>query len=190
MEFEAKAPGVRRLFFALWPPQALQHELFQLAGRVLGAADGRRIVMENIHLTLAFLGAVEEDRRACCERAAAAVRGVPFSLRLERVGCFRRTGVLWAGPAQTPPPLIALVDALGAALAACGYVPEQRVFRPHLTLVRKVRCPPHESACPALDWAVKEFVLVESRPAPDGAYYQVLERFALEGKAKRGMRYD
>jgi 2'-5' RNA ligase len=168
----ADAGPMRRLFFALWPPAELQQQLYEIGGTLLHSAHARRLPAENLHLTLAFLGEVAPMRQACYERAADGVAGRPFTLAFERSGCFRRTGVLWVGPDETPAALAALAGALNAALEGCGYRPDTRPLRAHLTLARRLRrCPPPATFAP-LAWPVREFALVESRLERDGARYE------------------
>ena len=53
----AEAAPALRLFFALWPPEDLQAKLAAWANKAAG--KGRAMRRENIHLTLAFLGATD-----------------------------------------------------------------------------------------------------------------------------------
>lgn len=168
----------QRLFFALWPPAELSHELYRFAGNTL-RDDGRRVVPENIHLTLAFLGSVNAPFRKCSEQAAATIRGESFTLRLEQLGCWPKSGILWVGPGETPAPLLDLVQQLNAALAGCGYEAETRPYAAHLTLVRKVHA--HHATCPIEPraWEIDRFHLVQSLTHA-GARYEILNTWELE----------
>ncbi|MEK7207600.1 MAG: RNA 2',3'-cyclic phosphodiesterase [Pseudomonadota bacterium] len=177
---ELTRPKTRRLFFALWPGQSLQQQLYELAGQTLKANAGRRVAAENMHLTLAFLGAVTEPDQARYEAAASAVRGSAFTLTFDQLGCFRRAGILWVGPSQIPAELLALVRDLNQALQACGFTLESREYRAHLTLARDVRhCPDCASVLSALVWDVRHFALVQSHTGSHGATYEVLRRWDL-----------
>jgi RNA 2',3'-cyclic 3'-phosphodiesterase len=169
----------RRLFFALWPPAELQTAFWREGRLALGAARGRRIGAERLHLTLAFLGSVAGETQRCYERAAAEVRGEVFDLVLERTGCFRRNGILWLGPLAVPPPLLELVHSLNTALSTCGFVPESRPYRAHVTLARDVQRCPEERAIEPIVWKVGEFSLVESRTDSSGAHYERLTSWGL-----------
>lgn len=169
----------QRLFFALWPEPELSRQLHELAATLLRTGDGRRVAAENIHLTLAFLGSVGAPFRECAEQAAAAVRAKEFRLTLEQLGCWSKTGILWAGPAHTPPPLLTLVTELNAGLADCGYVPEKRPYAAHLTLARKVRrCPPPAPIEPLI-WEARRFCLVRSHMGAPGARYEIVREWEL-----------
>lgn len=171
-------PGTQRLFLALWPPSDVSRQLHRLAGNLL-RRGGRRVALQNIHLTLAFLGPVDAAFRDCAEQAASAVRGAPFTLMLEQMGCWPRPGILWTGPRKIPAPLLQLAQALNKELAACGYAPEQRPFLPHVTLARKVRCPADLPGIEPLEWEVREFHLARSRIQADGARYETLRSWPL-----------
>lgn len=179
----SSGPGTQRLFFALWPPIELSRELYQLAGSVLHGGSGRRVVPENIHLTLAFLGSVNASFRECAEQAAAAIRAASFTLMLEQLGYWPKAGILWAGPRQTPPPLLQLVQELNAGLAVSGYEAETRPYAAHLTLARKAR---PSQAIPSMEpraWEINRFHLVQSRTHADGARYEILRSWPLNSPA-------
>jgi len=178
-EPQSRALSLKRLFFALWPDAALQESLYRLGATTLRPGDGRRTPSLNIHLTLAFLGSVSSDFQACSENAAAKIQAEPFTLALEMLGCFRRSGILWVGAERTPPALLALVRALSDGLRACGYEPDARPFRSHLTLARRLRRCPRFPVITPIEWVVRDFVLVESHTGPGGAEYHVLRRWPL-----------
>jgi 2'-5' RNA ligase len=173
-------PKAKRLFFALWPEEDLQQQLYELAGQTLMANAGRRVAAENIHLTLAFLGSVTEPDQARYEPAASQVQGKKFTLTLDQLGCFRRSGILWVGPSQIPAELLALVGELNQALQTCGFTPESREYRAHLTLARNVRqCPDHDIGLSPIFWEVRQFALVQSLTESHGATYEILRRWEL-----------
>ena len=171
--------GQRRLFFALWPDDELRRALAKETRGWVRACGGRPMRLENIHLTLAFLGNVSEEIARCVREAAAGVAGDPFDLPFERYGFFPRPRVFWTGPRQTPEPLKRLVTDLYTALEPCGVAPERRPYKAHLTLARKARAPKGEWTMEPLAWRVNEFVLVESLPSPEGVRYEPIGRWAL-----------
>ncbi len=169
----------QRLFFALWPPIELSRELHRLAGDFPRGATDRRVAPENIHLTLAFLGSIDASFRECAERTASAVCQEPFTLVLEQMGCWPKSGILWVGPGATPEPLLRLVQVLTSGLGECGYQAEQRPHATHLTLARKVHpCQPSHSI-ERHPWVINQFHLVQSRTQADGARYEILRSWPL-----------
>ncbi|MBI3576276.1 MAG: RNA 2',3'-cyclic phosphodiesterase [Gammaproteobacteria bacterium] len=175
----ASETTVRRLFFALWPDEALRSRLYRLGADLLDDNRGRRLPAENLHLTLAFLGYVDTERQACLEREASIMLPA-FTLVLDRAGFWPHKGVLWVG--GTPPEgLQALVWELNQGLNTCGIEPETRPFQVHLTLARNVH---HlrlgrDHAIAPLTWKVSQFALVASQTLPTGARYEVLRTWRL-----------
>ena len=93
-----------------------------------------------MHITLAFIGNVADDRLADIVAAAndAAAGTASFELRLAGLGTFPERGaahVVWLGFADAAP-LIALADRARAALATHSVDFDGKPFRPHLTLAR------------------------------------------------------
>ena len=168
----------QRLFFALWPDDGLREGLVQLA-RDHGHGSGRWVRRENLHVTLVFLGAVDGPRRACVESAADGIRGQSFTLELDRIAWWSRPRVLSAGCSRMPSALLDLVTELKRGCQGCGFEPERRPYRAHLTLARKVATGQRSTTVEAQAWRVRDFCLVESRTLTTGAEYSVLRTWAL-----------
>jgi 2'-5' RNA ligase len=174
-----EAAAQQRLFFALWPAPDVQQALAARAEEALGHRRARRIPAEKLHITLAFLGEVSAETRACAEAAADSLQGTAFDLAIDELGYWSRRSLLWAGFSDTPPALSRLVTDLAAGLEPCGIPPDDRPFRPHITLARKApRLPPRRAVEP-VTWPVRRFVLVESRLEPQGAVYSVVREWPL-----------
>lgn len=92
------------------------------------------------------------------------IRAAPFTLTLDRIGCFPRARVLWCGASRHPRALAELPQALNRGLIGCGFRPERRRFAPHVTLARKARPLPARVLADPIDWPVSEFALVLARP--------------------------
>jgi 2'-5' RNA ligase len=131
------------------------------------------------HVTLEFLGSVAAARVADASGAAAVVRAAPFEVVFDAVEHWRRPEVLCLVAHEMPAPLGSLVAQLRTALGARGFEPEQRPFRAHLTLARKVRSavavPPFEP----VRWPARDFALVESVTDRAGSRYLPTERWPL-----------
>jgi 2'-5' RNA ligase len=193
-----------RLFFALWPNDAVRREIAH-AQAALPRLAGRRVPVANLHLTLAFLGQVSEARTVQARAVAAGVEAPPFLLHLELVEWRRRTGIVWLAARATPPGLAVLDAALRAGLAEAGFPSEARPLHPHLTLARDAPHPPGPGSgpgagpgkgkgpvaveCPPLPWPVDDFVLVESQTGGAASTYQILGRWPLRAPAPEGGTY-
>lgn len=160
-------PEPARLFFALLPPPAVRAALTHAADGVPRPA--RRVHPQDLHLTLAFLGAADPAPALLEAGTAAAAAGGAFVLHLDHFGCWRRAGIAWAAPARLPEALAALHAGLADALTRRGYPVESRAFRPHVTLARRARrAPPAPATVP--EWPVAELVLLASGPPPPPRY--------------------
>ena len=132
---------------------------------------------ESIHLTLAFLGEVDDSRLSGLMDFP--LHGEKHRLPLERVCHRRRAGIVWAEPLEPPAPLLDLASRLKDLLGRAQFPAEEREFRAHVTLVRNAdRGNPLPSFGP-LAWPVEQATLVRSRPAAGGSDYEVLRRWPL-----------
>lgn len=177
-----------RVFFALWPDAALAARLAQLAQNASAALGGKPTRAETIHLTLVFVGEVDEDDLPALIAIGNSVRADAVELVLDRLDSWQHQRLLWAGCRADGGALAALVAQLRAKLAAAGFaVDGARQFTAHVSLVRKLPAaafplPQSELRLhPPLRWPGASFVLVRSRPSAVGARYERLAGFALGG---------
>ena len=168
-----------RLFFAAWPPPHTPLGQQRWAEEAARETRGKVTRAETIHLTLAFLGEIDESRISTLESMGRATVGKAHSLPIEQARYWKHNRIVWVGPNETPAPLARLAVDLKSFLLAQGFALEQRAFEAHVTLIRKAHAPRALPALPALDWPVDEFVLVRSTLSNEGSSYEVLERFPL-----------
>lgn len=166
-----------RLFFALPCPEEIRAPL--AAWRDGLAIDGQPVAAANLHLTLAFLGAVPRARKAELLALGASLPRTPFELLLDRLERWRN-GILHLAPTTIPPALPSLVQALQDALQVSGFELERRPFRPHLTLARHCRHAPDAEA--QFAWPARELVLYSSENGPHGVHYRAIGRWPLDGE--------
>ena len=170
----------QRLFFALWPDDAVRTALDQAGESLLGKRV-KRVPAANLHLTLAFAGSVTVSVRHCLESAAGAIQVAPFELTLDHYGHWRRPRIAWMGPVHTPPGLWSLVGSLRTVFEACGLQVETRPYQPHVTLARKIGRLTNDAPLTPVPWSIRSFSLVESVTDPRGVRYQRLVSWTLEG---------
>jgi 2'-5' RNA ligase len=171
------APGRLRLFFALWPDDATRERLADWTRAIHRESGGRAMRPENVHLTLAFLGSIDPALLPAIEAAAARVKPPAFALAIDEAGYWRHNQIAWAGARDVPPGLTALVTDLRAALLEARVPFDVKPFATHLTLVRKARPGFRMPRVAPVDWAVRDFVLVQSINGPDGSHYEVVKRW-------------
>lgn len=171
-----------RVFFAIWPDAAAQKRLAELAEQLEVVCDGRKARVENIHLTLVFLGDVSVDRLDALCQAASEVQGAgaqAFDFAVEEVHCWKHNRIAYAGTAKVPQELLDLVNALQRALFAAGFAFDRQAYVPHITLVRKARCSALPELAQPIVWPVREWVLVKSGQANGRSGYIPIGRWPL-----------
>jgi 2'-5' RNA ligase len=104
-------------------------------------AEARWVAISSIHLTLKFLGETPEEMIPQLAESIeeAARETASFELRTQELGCFpneRNPRVIWRGLGGETNALAQLQEKIEAACSAYGFAPEDREFRPHLTLGR------------------------------------------------------
>ena len=171
-----------RLFFALWPTDAVRAQLAAAAQSY--ASCGRAIAARNLHITLVFLGAVAQARLAAVLDAAQSTQKLTFdgkfSVHLDAVELWRRSSLICLTAGQAPPQLLTIVGRLGAELRERGFeLRERETFRPHVTLVRDVARGSKVAGAVSVPWPIDSFALVESKVGQRGSEYTVLEQWRL-----------
>jgi 2'-5' RNA ligase len=154
--------------------------------------DARWIAREQWHLTLKFLGHVDEDRLEEMTKVAAKVAAgtEPIETGLTDIGAFpnvRRARVIWLGIDNPDNKLTLLDDELERRYAKRGFRKESRMYHPHLTVARLRSPQPIGEVVESVDtsllrdasFKVDEMVLYRSHLSPKGARYEALQRFRL-----------
>jgi 2'-5' RNA ligase len=137
------------------------------------------VPVENLHLTLAFLGPVARTRIAELVALGREVHAGCFELVLDRYGEFPHARAVWIGPANVPAGLSVLRSGLCKRLRPAGFACDPG-FTPHVTLRRKGRLVP-QSLPSVLCWPVDRWALLESASSPHGVRYRPLAVFTLAG---------
>ncbi len=135
--------GLLRAFIAVELPQHLQSAIEKQTSRLrqtLGDQIIRWVPIQNMHLTLKFLGDIATSHvdflKQLISQEAASHR--QFDLQIGGLGSFptsRRPRVLWAG-LHAPADLASLQKSIESGTLRLGYEQDERAFSPHLTLGR------------------------------------------------------
>jgi RNA 2',3'-cyclic 3'-phosphodiesterase len=185
-----------RTFIALELDQAIRDRLIVLQEILAHTAEGVKWVEpENLHVTLLFLGEVDnrETPAVCRVVAECCATLAAFPMSIETVGCFgnpRRPRTIWTGVGTGAQEVCALHDALEPPLLALGcYRREDRKYTPHITLGRVRSDGPLDRLAAALSkkaaWqggeqTVREVHVMGSELTPNGPVYTVLGRGKLK----------
>lgn len=105
------------------------------------AQNGNFSRKENLHVTLAFLGEVEPNDIEKVKTCMDAVNAKGFDIHIGGLGRFKRYGsdIYWVGIEKSEV-MSELHQLLNSELSKSGFPVEQREFKPHLTIGRKVNC--------------------------------------------------
>lgn len=177
-----------RLFVGLALPDAVRDRLATLQNGVPGA---RWVPPETFHVTLRFVGEIDEDVAADldAELATLSAPAVPVRLRgLGRFGDKRGARALWVG-VEPVPELLHLHGKVESACVRAGLDAASRRYVPHVTLARfgKPGGPRVDEVVAANgDWDGGAFVaghvvLYRSLLGHDGATYEALAEYPLDG---------
>jgi 2'-5' RNA ligase len=180
-----------RAFIAVACPPEAKEKLAQAAERVKPLGDVKVVAKDNIHLTLRFLGEVEESRIEDLIKALSTVkRPGGFEVCIKGLGAFPGPGsprVLWAGAEKGDKELKELHEAVDSAIAPLGYAREER-FSSHYTIAR-VRYLRDKNGLKEVLAEYKEkvfgcyqvdsFYLMKSELRRTGSIYTEISRFRL-----------
>jgi 2'-5' RNA ligase len=183
------APTIRvRLFVALDLPERVRLALAAWGAQVAQRAGGalRAVPPENLHLTLAFLGAREQAQAGAIGAIVAATTNAAPQLTL--------TDPLWLPPRRPNVLTVEVTDATGAlttlhsSLVAAlhegaALAPEARPLRPHITVGRVRRNQRIDADLPepppSATFTATTLTLYRSITSPKGARYEPLARRTL-----------
>ncbi|HEX3945345.1 MAG TPA: RNA 2',3'-cyclic phosphodiesterase [Rhizomicrobium sp.] len=174
-----------RLFVALALPDDVARGLLMLESGVPGARWSTR---EQLHLTLRFIGDVNERDAGAIDEALSGISAPRFMLELKGVGAFggKNPRALWAG---VPPneALVHLQRKIESAMQRLGFPAEERKFTPHVTLARLRAAPAgrvmdyvaDHSLYASGPFETNEFILYSSRLTPNGSIYTAEREYSL-----------
>ena len=174
-----------RLFVALALPDFVVERLKLLQSGVPGA---RWMEREQLHLTLRFIGEVDGRAAAAIDDVLSQIRSPRFTMELKGVGEFggRTPRALWVG-VRDEDAIAHLQRKIESALQRVGLAPEERKFKPHVTLAR-LRATPRGRVMDYLadhalyasgPFDVNAFILYSSKPTASGSLYRAEREYGL-----------
>jgi 2'-5' RNA ligase len=175
-----------RLFVAIDLPDDVKNRIADIGRDLPGA---RPVPREQLHLTIRFIGDVDEETFASAREALAGITGTSFPLTIKGIGHFppgKFPRVLWAGLEESPP-LLKLQQQVELALVEAGIAPDGRRFSPHLTLARLKETPyatvahleEQQRDLVAGPFRVEEFHLYSSTLTRTGAIHAKMQTYSL-----------
>jgi 2'-5' RNA ligase len=169
---------MRRLFLALWPDDATRRHVKKIAAG-LHLSPRQRVKTQNIHVTLVFIGQVEDELLPAISQRMAAIEAHSFTVTFDELSYWRKPRILCLTCSNPDAAALRLAADITAPLVTLGVRVDTRPYVPHLTLARHVAGKP-EIAFEPLHWHASGFALVESVRTPDGTVYQPLGTWPLQ----------
>lgn len=175
-----------RLFVALELPDDVRQRIASLGA---GLPDARWVAPENLHITLRFIGEVDEFVAEEVDAELVGVRGRPLAVSLDGLGCFEsrnRVRAVWAR-VSAGDDLLQLQRSIEYAVRRAGLDPDAHKYVPHVTLAR-LRQVPAEVVAPYLahnggfragPFDVRHFTLFRSHMGHGGSHYEALAQYDL-----------
>lgn len=170
-----------RLFFSLKFSPSQQQLLLPYRQQVLDLCPAARVVdVDNLHLTLFFLGQVDEAAKTQLITAASCIRQPAFNLTLDTLSGFSRPKIVYLAPSEVPDALVQLQQQLAALCEAAGFNDIHDKYRPHITLARHaVYDAALQQPVEPLTLLVSEFALYQSGQFDGRLQYRPLQCFSL-----------
>ena len=184
-----------RLFVAIPVDEQIKRRMLRVCDDIdVRDARVRWCSAEQLHLTLKFIGEVEESlvKPICDAVRRVAGRTPALDLDIGHTGCFPEIGavrVIWIGGSDSSGTLPNVVQELEDALVPLGIAREKRTFSEHFTIGRvkfdhshgRLRQSVKVGGFDASRQAVRELVLYQSTLCQSGAQYAVVLRAKLQG---------
>lgn len=172
-----------RTFISVDLPRRIQKEIKKLQDKLPGF-EGKRTELENLHLTLKFLGEISEERIEEIKKCLKTIKFEKFECEIDRVGVFspKFVKIVWVHLRNCN----RLQKVIDEALS--GIFKKEERFMSHVTIARvkylknknyflgeldKIKIPL------GLKFKVNNFELKKSTPTPDGPVYEILEEYTL-----------
>lgn len=178
-----------RLFIAIDVPNDVRILMCGMGATIPGA---RTVPTEQLHLTLKFIGDVENSLLPDIQSTLSTIGKAPFTMCLKGAGHFPPRGnpkVLWVGISPVTE-VTALRNSVEKSLANIGIPREKRKFSPHITLARLKNSPLNRvmqflegnSFFETPTFTVNEFCLYASTLTPRGAVHTGLASYPLSNQ--------
>ena len=161
----------RKLFYALWPSERQRETMRDIINPALSVVEGTAIDRRNWHITLVFIGDFAEQNIAELQAAAGEIEPFDFRLRFDRISFWQRPKIATMNPRNVPAELEQLVKSLEQILIPFGFEPNERVYRPHITVARRARTFSEVPLARPIDLEWSSFQLVESVSTTRGVQY-------------------
>ena len=175
-----------RVFIGIPLPAEARERLGALCS---GLPNARWVHPENMHVTLRFIGDVDDGQTEDIDAVLGAISVPAFPMTLTGIGCFergRKVGAVWVG-VEAGEAISHLHEKVESAVVRSGFEPEHRKFKAHVTLARLRNTPVRRvgefiearGAFLHGPFAADRFTLFRSHLGHEGAHYEALVDYPL-----------
>ena len=166
----------KTVFFALWPDHRQRDRLRDVINSVARTVEGRMVDRREWHVTLVYVGDVPENEIADLQERASRIQVEPFRLGFDRLEFWARPKVACIVAPTIPAELQSLIGSLHSIVQDFGVVPNDRTYRPHITVARHARTFQTERLAQRATTEWSSFELMESVSVPGGVTYRPLKQ--------------
>jgi 2'-5' RNA ligase len=166
----------RKLFYALWPSERQREMMRDIINPAVSEVEGAAIDRRNWHVTLVFIGDFDEENIPSLHAAARGIEPFNIRLRFDRISFWQAPKIASLNPRNAPAELGDLVKSLEQILLPFGFLPNERVYRPHITVARRARPFTEVPLARPIDLEWSSFELVESVSTTRGVQYHPLKQ--------------
>ncbi len=187
-----------RFFVGIFTTKKLEEHINRLKDEISDSIIGKWTEIQNLHITLQFIGNVEESKRInlLYNLEDISKEFSPFTVAYDGVGAFPNTSkprILWIGISKGANSLKALANKIVRANAKSGIIPETKPFYPHVSICRIQEITSnkiypfmrkHKDVF-FLEEEITKIALVKSSLTSIGPIYTIVEEFYLKGDNPR-----
>ncbi|MBI4981055.1 RNA 2',3'-cyclic phosphodiesterase [Candidatus Woesearchaeota archaeon] len=178
---------MKRLFVGIPLPEEVKAKL-KPALNALTETGVKAVPADNLHLTIKFLGDVEENKiQEICSKLEILAKYKPFLIKLKKINTFgeKQIRVIWVGLESNE--MVLLMKRANESLNYIRMDGHQEEI-PHLTLARVNKVKDNEELLNILkkyekvelgEVLVDKFYLYESELTPEGPVYGIVKEFGL-----------
>lgn len=166
----------KTVFFALWPDNRQRDRLRDVINSVARTVEGRAVDRREWHVTLVYVGDVPDEQIPDLLERAGRIPVEPFHLSFDKLEFWARPRIACIVAPTIPAELQSLISALHSIVQDFGVIPNDRTYRPHITVARNARTFATERLAQRATTEWSGFELMESISVPGGTTYRPLKQ--------------
>ncbi|OUR73308.1 2'-5' RNA ligase [Methylophaga sp. 41_12_T18] len=170
---------MKRLFFALWPDEKTRQKIVQF-DQQLTEPKLKKVKTDNLHVTLVFLGQVDDEQQKNITEAVSDIKSAAIDLTFDQLTLWQqKCGILCLTSQYQPQSLLALVEQIRQRAIEHGVILDNRTYTAHITLARNLKQLPEVATPAEIDWHATSFALIHSVSTEHGVDYRVIKSWPL-----------